>query len=140
MIRRSLLILPALLLAGPFLNARDDEKENPIVTLVKAKVKDKTKPFAMTVVFKVKAGTEKEFAEAFAVCAKATRKEPGCIIYQLNQDVDDPTTFTVYEQFKNVAGLEAHAKTKHVEELLKKLPDMLDGDPKVKVYQIVGAD
>lgn len=30
--------------------------ENPIVTLVKSKVKDQEKPFAMTVKFQVKAG------------------------------------------------------------------------------------
>jgi len=142
MIRRLLLVLPALSLALSSAGgiAADDEKENPIVTLVKTKVKDKAQPFAMTVTFKVKAGSEKEFEDAFIPCAKATRKEPGCLAYQLNRDLDDPTSFTVYEQFKNVAGLETHAKSKHVEELLKKMGPLLDGDPKVKVFQIVGSD
>jgi quinol monooxygenase YgiN len=141
MIRRLFLALPAVLLAGSFLDARpDDEKENPIVTTVKSKVKDKTKPFGMAVIFKVKTGSEKEFEEAFIPCAKATRKEAGCLTYQLNRDLDEPSNFVVYEQFKNIAALEEHAKSKHVEELLKKIGTMLDGDPKVKVFQILGAD
>jgi quinol monooxygenase YgiN len=112
--------------------------ENPIVTLVKSKVKDKTKPFGMTVAFKVKAGQEKAFEEAFAVCVAGTRKEPGCLAYFLNHDLDDPTTFVVFERFKSVAALEEHAKTKHVETLLVKIGPMLDGDPKVKVYTLAG--
>jgi quinol monooxygenase YgiN len=110
------------------------DDENPIVTLVKTKVKDKTKPFSMSVAFKVKAGQEKAFAEAFAPCAAATRKESGCLAYSLNHDIDDPTIFVVFEKFKNVAAIEQHAKSKHVEELLKKIGPMLDGDPSAKVY------
>ena len=140
MIRRLFLALPALFLAGSFLAARDDEKENPVVTTVKSKLKDKTKPFGMAVIFKVKVGSEKEFEDAFVPCAKATRKEPGCITYHFNRDLDEPTNFVVYEQFKNLAALEEHAKSKHVSELLPKIGALLDGDAKVKVFQIIGAE
>ena len=114
------------------------EEENPIVTLVKSKVADKSKPFGMTVQFKVKEGEAKAFETAFAPCLAATRKEPGCIVYFLNKDVDDANTFVVYERFKSVAALEAHAKSAHVAEVLKKITPLLDGDPVVKVYAIAG--
>jgi quinol monooxygenase YgiN len=133
--RGLLIAVPVFALTLADLRADD---ENPIVTLVKSKVKDKTKPFGMTVTFKVKAGEEKAFAEAFKPCAAATRKESGNLGYFLNHDLDDPTVFVVYERFKNIAAIEDHAKSKHVEELLKKIGPMLDGDPKVKVYVPVG--
>jgi quinol monooxygenase YgiN len=114
------------------------EEENPIVTLVKSKVTDKSKPFGMTVQFKVKQGEAKAFEEAFAPCLASTRKEPGCIVYFLNRDVDDANTFLVYERFKSVAALESHAKSAHVAEVLKKITPLLDGDPAVKVYGIAG--
>src|SRR5438270_13438615 len=109
--RGPLLVLPVLILgvtlsAGP---ARAAD-ENPIVALVKSKVKDPAKPFAMTVTFKVKAGKEKDFEKAFAPCLTATRKEPGCVAYELNRDPDDPSTYIMYEKFKSVAALEAHIK------------------------------
>lgn len=136
MTRRFFLALPAVVLFTLTAGAGAAD-ENPIVTLVKSKVKDKTKPFAMTVTFKVKAGSESAFEAAFAPCVKASRKEPGNLAYQLNRDLDEPGVYTVYEQFKGVAALERHAKTKHVEELLKAVGPLLDGDPKVKVYGVV---
>jgi quinol monooxygenase YgiN len=131
-----LFALPILGLAFLMTEAQADD-ENPIVTLVKSKVKDKSKPFGMTVTFKVKAGQEKAFEDAFKPCLAATRKEPGCLLYELNRDLDDPTIFVMYEKFKSVAALEEHAKSKHVEELLKVMGPMLDGDPKAKVYSLV---
>ena len=137
MLRRTLLIaLPLALLAGAAEVRADDE--NPIVTLVKSKVQDKDKPLGMTVTFKVKAGEEKAFEEAFTPCVAATRKEPGCVAYYLNRDVDDPSAYVVYEQYKNIVALEDHAKSDHVVELLKKVAPLLDGSPGVKVYSIAG--
>ncbi len=130
-------LLVASILALTIADVRADD-ENPIVTLVKTKVKDKTKPFGMTVTFKVKAGQEKAFEEAFGPCLKATRKESGNLGYFLNHDVDDPTVFVVYERFKSIPSLEEHAKSKHVEVLLEQIGPMLDGEPKVKVYAPVG--
>ena len=103
------LLLAVPLFAFAIADVRADD-ENPIVTLVKSKVKDKNKPFGMTVTFKVKSGEEKAFAEAFKPGAAATRKEAGNLGYYLNHDVDDPTVFVVYERFKNIAALEDHAK------------------------------
>ena len=137
MTRRMLFALPALVLGTACFDARAED-ENPVVTAVKLKVKDKTKPFAMGVMFKVKAGSEKEFEDAFAPCAKATKKEPGCLTYHFNRDLDEVGTYVVYEQFKNIAALEDHAKSKHVKELLPKIGPLLDGDPKLKVFAILG--
>jgi quinol monooxygenase YgiN len=135
MLRRALLfVLPLALLA--ILPAVRADDENPIVTLVKSKVKDKDKPFGMTVAFKVKAGDEKAFEEAFTACVAGTRKEPGCLAYFLNRDVDDPSTFVVFERFKKISALEDHAKSAYVAELLKKIGPLLDGAPGVKVYGV----
>ena len=136
MAARMLFVVPMFFLFVTLAEVRADD-ENPIVTTVKSKVKDKNKPFGMAVIFKVKAGSEKDFETAFIPCAKATKKEPGCLAYHLNRDLDDASSFVVYEQFKNVAALEEHAKSKYVEELVKKIGPMLDGDPKVKVFAIV---
>ncbi len=128
-------VLPLALLVS-LADVRADE-ENPVVTLVKSKVKDKDKAFGMTVKFKVKAGGEGAFEEAFKACVTGTRKEPGCLAYYVNQDVDEPGTYYVFERFKKIAALEDHAKTPHVAALLKKIGPLLDGDPGVKVYGIV---
>jgi quinol monooxygenase YgiN len=133
---RMILAASALLVGAALTDVRADD-ENPVVATVKSKVKDKTKPFGMAVTFKVKAGSEKDFETAFIPCAKATKKERGNLAYHFNHDLDDPRSFVIYEQFKSVAALEEHAKSKYVAELIKKIGPMLDGDPTVKVFAIV---
>ena len=136
MLRVCKFVLPILLIA--VVSAVYAQDENPVVATVKSKLKDKDKPFGMAVIFEVKSGSEKAFEEAFKPCLVGTRKEPGCLAYYLNHDVDDPKTYIVFERFKSVAALEAHAKTPHVAELLKKIGPLIDGEPKVKVLGIVG--
>lgn len=110
--------------------------EHPAVTLVKSKVKDPTKPFALVVTIKAKAGKEKELEATFAPCIAATKKEPGCIAYELNRDTDDPSTYVMYEKFKSVAALEDHLMRTHTQELLKAVGPLADGDLKIKVYSV----
>jgi quinol monooxygenase YgiN len=128
-------VAPALVLALAVSHARAQE-ENPVVALIKSKVKDVSKPFALTVEFKVKAGKEKDFEAAFKPALEATRKEPGCVAYFLNRDPDHAESYTMYEQFKSLAALEEHLKAKHTDTLLKTVVPMCEGDPKIKVWLV----
>ena len=123
-------------LATCLAGARAADEEHPVVKLIKSKVKDPKKPFALTVAFKVKAGQEKAFEEAFGPALTATRKEPGCVAYYLNRDTEDPSTYVMYEQFKSLAAIAEHIKMKHTETLLKTIGPMTEGDPKIKVFVI----
>ena len=42
-----------------------------------------------------------------------TRKEAGCITYQLHQDIEDPSVFVFYEIWQSAASLERHKDTDH---------------------------
>lgn len=137
MLRRAMLLVIPLALIAVFSDVRAQD-ENPIVTQVKSKVKDKDKPFGMIITFKVNAGSEKEFENAFKACVAGTRKEPGCLAYFLNHDAEDPTIFVVFERFKKISALEEHAKSAHVSALLEKIGPLLDGAPSLKVYAIAG--
>lgn len=134
MFRAALLAIPlaTLVLSAPA--AAQDE--NPVVKLIKSKVKDEKKTFAILVTFKVKAGKEKEFEAAFAPALVATRKEAGCVAYFLNRDPDAPSNYIMYESFKGIPGLEAHMKEKHTQTLLATVLPMCDGDPKIQVLTV----
>ncbi|MEP6917886.1 MAG: putative quinol monooxygenase [Acidobacteriota bacterium] len=43
-----------------------------------------------------------------------TRAEQGCLVYDLFQDVADPTHFTFVEEWSDVAALEAHSRSAHL--------------------------
>jgi quinol monooxygenase YgiN len=135
MFRAMLLAVPlaALLIAS---QAGAADEENPVIKLVKSKVKDPSKPFALLVTFKVKPGNEKKFEEAFAPCLTATRKEKGCVAYYLNRDPDAPSNYIMYESFRGTAGLDAHLKEKHTQTLLATVIPMCEGDPTIKVLSV----
>ena len=42
-----------------------------------------------------------------------TRKEEGCILYELFQDIDDSTVLTMIEEWEDKASLDRHMKTEH---------------------------
>jgi quinol monooxygenase YgiN len=130
-----LLALPVLALAG-MSSAAPGAEDHPAVALVKSKVKDPAKPFALFVTIKAKAEKEKDLEAAFAPCIAATKKEAGCLAYELNRDPDDPTTYVMFEKFKNVAALEAHLKLEHTTKLFKALEPLTDGEIKAKVYLV----
>src|SRR5262245_2127795 len=111
---------PVLLLtvAGA-LSVAPGAQDHPAIALVKSKVKDPAKPFALLVTIKAKPGKEKELEAAFAPCIVATKKEPGCLAYELNRDPDEPTSYIMFEKFKNLAALEAHLKGEHTTQLFK---------------------
>ena len=93
MFARSLVLVATLaLLATPVLRAED----HPVVKQMKEKLKHPEKPFTMLVTIQVKAGKEKEFEDAFLVAQKGTKKEKGCIAYEINRDTEATDTFVAY--------------------------------------------
>jgi quinol monooxygenase YgiN len=137
MLTRRLLLLSLFLMGlSSAISSARAEDDHPVVALVKSKVKDSTKPFAIFVTLKAKAGKEKELEAAFAPCLAATKKEPGCIAYELNRDTEDPSVYVMFEKFKGVAALTDHLKQAHTQKLLKAIGPLTDGEIKAKVYSV----
>lgn len=55
-----------------------------------------------------------------------TRKEGGCIEYNLHQDNQDPAVFIFYETWADGASLEKHINTDHYKAYVKSLDGMLE--------------
>ena len=66
-----------------------------------------------------------EFVEAFTEAmlkhaATCVREEPGCLAFHVNRSKADPTLFLMYEHFADEAAVEAHGKTPHIAEFLRR--------------------
>lgn len=48
-----------------------------------------------------------------------TRKEEGCISYDLHQDNENPNLFLFFENWESRELLEKHLKTKHIQAYIK---------------------
>ena len=82
---------------------------------------------ALAVTWMAKPGHETAVADLFRVLTDASRKEPGCLQYQVHTHPEDPRTFFIYEQYENEAGLEAHRASDHFARYAKgQLPGIAD--------------
>jgi quinol monooxygenase YgiN len=63
-------------------------------------------------------GREDELAAHLAELLGPTRKEPGCLAYELHRDPEHPTRLLFYEKFKDQAALDAHLATPHFQQFL----------------------
>jgi quinol monooxygenase YgiN len=61
--------------------------------------------------------------QALLSLVEPTRKESGCLCYNLHQAKDDMTQFMFYEQWASKQALQAHGKTPHMKALGAKLKD-----------------
>jgi quinol monooxygenase YgiN len=55
-----------------------------------------------------------------------TRKESGCIEYNLHQDNEDPAVFIFYETWENSASLEQHKNAHHYKAYVREIDGMID--------------
>jgi quinol monooxygenase YgiN len=74
----------------------------------------------LAVTWMAKAGREAEVAGIFSKLTEESRKEPGCIMYQVHQHKTDPRRFFVYEQYNDDTALEAHRAAPHFLQYVKK--------------------
>jgi quinol monooxygenase YgiN len=66
-----------------------------------------------------------------------TRKEPGCVSYQLLQNRADATDFTFVEEWESEAALNAHFTTDHVKAAFAKAPELVAAAPDIRQYAVV---
>lgn len=63
----------------------------------------------------IQPGSLAAVTEAAKPCLEATRKEDGCMSYDLHVDVTDDTRLVFVERWENRAALDAHFKTPHLQ-------------------------
>jgi (4S)-4-hydroxy-5-phosphonooxypentane-2,3-dione isomerase len=85
----------------------------------------------LAVTWMAKVGREDEVAAIFSKLTAESRKEPGCLMYQVHRHKTDRRRFFLYEQYKDDAALEAHRAAPHflqyARKELPKLGDRIDG-------------
>jgi quinol monooxygenase YgiN len=92
----------------------------------------------LAVIWMAKLGQEAEVAKLFTKLTEASRKEPGCVTYQVHRHKTEPRRFFIYEQYKDDAALEAHRSAPHflqfARKVLPKVADRVEG----QLYEPIG--
>jgi quinol monooxygenase YgiN len=84
----------------------------------------------------VKADKIEEFKTlALELVKKTNELDEGCISYELFQDISNPTTLTIIEEWESKEALNNHMKAKHFLEITVAMKEFSEGAGEVNLYQ-----
>lgn len=93
------------------------------------------KPVTVIATFQAQPGKEAELKQALISLVAPTRKEAGCINYDLHVLPDDPGKFLFHENWTSKAALDDHLKSDHVQALLPRLKSLAAGMPEIQIWR-----
>ncbi len=73
---------------------------------------------------KAREGLEDRMREELLSLVEPTRKEEGCLNYDLHQGTEDPSLFYFYENWTSQQDLDEHLQMPYVQEFAQKLDDL----------------
>lgn len=60
----------------------------------------------------------------------------GCISYEFYVALSDPNKLLLFQEWDSVDSLQGHFDTDHMEEFLRELPEVLDGEVTTRRYEV----
>lgn len=84
--------------------------------------------------FKSKAGQEQKIIDAFNKSLKEVKKETGTVEYRLLRSQNDPLSFAVVEQYKDIDAFMVHGSAAHLVEMIETWIPLFDGNLEVITY------
>lgn len=85
-----------------------------------------------------KPGKEDELKRELLALIEPTRKEEGCVQYDLHVGTDDPRRFVFFENWTSREHLQRHSVSAHLKAFGEKKKDLLAEPPRVLTYTRIG--
>jgi quinol monooxygenase YgiN len=82
-----------------------------------------------------KPGLEAQLAEVLEGFVEPTRREEGCLRYDLLVDLDQPGRFTFIEVWASREALDAHGRSAHIQAGRARFPELVGDAPWVQVLR-----
>lgn len=86
---------------------------------------------------KAKPGLEEKVRDALMALVPQTRKEPGCINYDLHRSIDDKGLFMFYENWVSKKDLDEHLQMPYLQDFLGKADEILAEPVDIKLWEMV---
>lgn len=95
-------------------------------------------PVTVIATMRAKPGQEQALQRELQSLVPITRKEHGCLNYDLHRSVEDPATFVFHENWTTRAALDAHLANDHLTAFLGKAESLLAAPPEIRVLERIG--
>jgi len=96
------------------------------------------KPLTVVATFQARPGKEAELRAALIGLLAPTRKEAGCLNYDLHQSPKDPAKFLFHENWANQTALDAHMQSPQIKALLPRVDELCPKFPQITVWERMG--
>lgn len=93
------------------------------------------KTITVVATFQARPGQEAELKKALISLVAPTRKELGCLNYDLHASPEDPGKFLFHENWTTKAALDAHLQNTHIQVLLPRLDQLCVGMPEINIWE-----
>lgn len=101
---------------------------------IRAQVGNLDRPFDIFIKITLIPGQERSFEEAFASRMKATRAEPGNILFELSRHPQMPNVYMLHERWANLAAVENHIGLEHMRTFWPIYFPMIARIPEFEIY------
>ena len=92
------------------------------------------KELTLIVMLQAKKGKEKELEKMLISLLEPTRKEPGCVLYEIHRSNEDQSLFMFYERYVDQEAHGEHAKKPYVGDFYKKSENLLEKPIEIARY------
>lgn len=96
--------------------------------------------FVQIVHINVKPDRVEDFLDAFRINYEGTIKEPGNLRFDVLQDPEDETRFTIVEIFRSAESVDEHRRTDHYKKTVALLEDIMTGPRHKDIYRLMMSD
>ena len=93
------------------------------------------KSLTVTAQFKAKTGQENALREELVSLLAPSRKDAGCLNYDLHQALDNPACFLFHENWTSKAHLDQHLQKPDLQAVLARVRPMLAEPPQVTLWE-----
>src|ERR1700722_17308925 len=95
------------------------------------------KPIANAVFLRSKAGKEEELAGRLEELVRASRSDPGVMIYDLHRSATDPASWFLYERYESQEHFNKHRENPVLRQFTADIPTLLDGKLDVRTFDLI---
>ncbi|RVG63452.1 putative quinol monooxygenase [Sinorhizobium meliloti] len=85
--------------------------------------------------FTAKPGRAKDLGDELLHLVAPSRKEAGCLRYEIHQSNDVPGVWMVLEDWRHASDFKMHMSTEYVQAFMVKVPDLCVQDVEICGYQ-----
>ena len=96
------------------------------------------KPLTVVAHLRARLGQENAVRQELLSLVAPSRRDVGCISYDLHQALDNPTLFLFHENWVSKADLDAHLQKPDLQAVLGRVGQMLAEPPNITLWEQIG--